>query len=104
ALAAGTGRIAALPHLPSVAEQTGFADFMGYTSNILVAPKGTPAAIVARLNDTINRIAGRREVIEKLEGLGLRRLPGTASEIAALMASDAAKYRRIVELTGLRRE
>jgi len=104
ALAAGTGRIAALPDLPSVAEQTGFADFMGYTSNILVAPKGTPAAIVARLNDTINRIAGRREVIEKLEGLGLRPLPGTASEIAALMASDAAKYRRIVELTGLRRE
>lgn len=104
ALAAGTGRIAGLPDLPSVAEQTGFGDFMGYTWNILVAPKGTPGAIVSRLNETINQIAQRRELVEKLEGLGLRPLPGSAAEITALVASDAAKYRRIVELTGLRRE
>jgi tripartite-type tricarboxylate transporter receptor subunit TctC len=104
ALAAGTGRIAALPDLPSVAEQTGFADFMGYTWNILVAPKGMPAAIVTRLNEAVNHIAERREVIEKLQGLGLQTLPGSAARIAALVASDAAKYRRVVELTGLRRE
>lgn len=104
ALAAGTGRIAALPDLASVAEQTGFADFMGYTWNILVAPKGTPAVVVARLNEAVNRVAERREVVDKLEGLGLQPLPGNASQIAALVASDAAKYRRIVELTGLRRE
>jgi tripartite-type tricarboxylate transporter receptor subunit TctC len=104
ALAAGTGRISALPDLASVAEQTGFTDFMGYTWNILVAPRGTPAAVMARLNEAVNQIAQRREVVDKLESLGLQPLPGSAPQIAALVASDAAKYRRIVELTGLRRE
>ena len=37
ALAAGNGRLPSLPDLPSVAEQTGFTDFMGYTWNVLVA-------------------------------------------------------------------
>jgi len=104
AVAAGSGRLPGLPDLASVAEQTGFAEFMGYTWNILVAPKGVPAAIAARLNEAVNEIARRPAMIEKLEGLGLRPMPGSAREVADLVASDAAKYRRIVELTGLRRE
>lgn len=104
ALAAGNGRLPGLPDLPSVAEQTGFAEFMGYTWNVLVAPRGTPANIVTRLNDVANEIAGRREMAEKLAAIGLRPMPGSPRDIAAQVARDASQYRRLVELTGLRRE
>lgn len=104
ALAAGNGRLPSLPDLPSVAEQTGFMDFMGYTWNVLVAPKGTPAAIVTRLNEAANDIAGKHQMAEKLEAIGLRPMPGSARAITDQVARDTAQYRRIIELTGLRRE
>ncbi|MFO1087894.1 MAG: tripartite tricarboxylate transporter substrate binding protein [Reyranellaceae bacterium] len=104
ALAAGNGRLPSLPDLPSVAEQTGFTDFMGYTWNVLVAPKGTPGAIVTRLSEAANDLARKREMAAKLEAIGLRPMPGSAREIADQVASDTAQYRRLIDLTGLRRE
>jgi tripartite-type tricarboxylate transporter receptor subunit TctC len=104
ALAAGSGRLPSLPDLPTVAEQTGFTDFMGYTWNVLVAPKGTPIPVVARLNEVANDLARKREMAEKLEAIGLRPMPGSAREIADQVARDTAQYRRIIDLTGLRRE
>ena len=104
ALAAGNGRLPGLPGLPTVAEQTGFTDFMGYTWNVLVAPRGTPPAAVARLNEAANDLGRKPEMAEKLEAIGLRPMPGSAREIADQVARDARQYRRIIELTGLRRE
>jgi len=104
ALAAGNGRLPGLPDLPTVAEQTGFTDFMGYTWNVLVAPRGTPPAAVARLNEAANDLGRKPEMAEKLEAIGLRPMPGSAREIADQVARDARQYRRIIELTGLRRE
>lgn len=104
ALAAGAQRLAALPDLATMAEQTGFADFAGYTWNILVAPKGTPPAVVARLNAAIDEIARMPAIQERLLGLGLRPMPGSAQQISAVVASDVARYRRIIEATGTRRE
>lgn len=104
ALAAGNGRLPGLPGLPTVAEQTGFTDFMGYTWNVLVAPRGTPPAAVARLNEAANDLGRKPEMAEKLEAIGLRPMPGSAREIGDQVARDARQYRRIIELTGLRRE
>ena len=104
ALAAGNGRLPGLPDLPTVAKQTGFADFMGYTWNVLVAPKGTPTAAVARRNEAANDLGRKPEMAKKLEAIGLRPMPGSAHEIADQVARDTARYRRIIELTGLRRE
>lgn len=104
ALAASPRRSSELPDLATVVEQTGFKDFSGYTWNILVAPKGTPPAIVARLNDAVNLIAKKPEVRQKLEGLGLSPLPGDVGRITALIEEEVARYRKIVEATGVRRE
>lgn len=104
ALAAGGQRLAALPDLPTVAELTGFADFTGYTWNILVAPRGTPAAIVARLNTAVAEASRLPATHEKLQSLGLRLMPGSAQQIADVVAADTARYRRIIEATGIKRE
>ena len=77
---------------------------MGYTWNVLVALKGMPGAIVTRLSEAANDLARKREMAAKLEAIGLRPMPGSAREIADQVASDTAQYRRLIDLTGLRRE
>lgn len=101
---AGSERSPTMPDLATVAEQTGFTEFTGYTWNLLVAPKGTPAAIITRLNAAVAEAAGKPEVQAKLEALGIRPLPGSAGKVSDFVASETAKNRRVIEATGIRRE
>ncbi len=101
---AGSERSPTAPEVATVAEQTGFTEFTGYTWNLLVAPKGTPATVIARLNAAVGEAARKPELQAKLEGLGLRPLPGSATEITDFVARETAKNRRVIEATGLRRE
>jgi tripartite-type tricarboxylate transporter receptor subunit TctC len=73
-------RIAALPDVPTVAEQ-GFPGFTGFTWNSLAVPSGTPQPIVERLN---------REVAAVLDMPAIReRLIGWGSEISAPLSPSA---------------
>ena len=101
---AGSERSPPLPDLATVAEQTGFTEFTGYTWNLVVAPKGTPAAVIARLNAAVAEAAGKPEVQAKLEALGIRPLPGSAGKVSDFVASETAKNRRVIAATGIRRE
>jgi tripartite-type tricarboxylate transporter receptor subunit TctC len=100
----GPARIKALPDVPTVVEQTGFKEFTGYTWNVLVSAKGTPPDVIDKLNAAINEISAKPEVIERLANVGLRTLPGDARTIAGFVAGEAASYRRVIELTGVKRE
>ena len=97
-------RLKALPDIQTVIEQTGFKDFTGYTWNVLVAAKGTPPAIASSLNKAINEISAKPDIIEKLANVGLRTLPGDAKATADFVAGEAARYKRIIEVTGIKRE
>ena len=101
---AGSERSKTMPDLATVAEQVGFTEFTGYTWNVLVAPKGTPASVIERLNATVAEAARKPEVQAKLEGLGLRALPGSAAEVSDFVARETAKNKRVIEATGIRRE
>ncbi|MFO1082562.1 MAG: tripartite tricarboxylate transporter substrate binding protein [Reyranellaceae bacterium] len=104
ALAAGSGRLPGLPDLPSVAEQTGFRDFLGRTWNILVVPKETPDPIVARLEAAAAALADQPGFAARLAEIGLRPMPGDGAAITRLVADDSARYRAVIERIGLRRE
>lgn len=97
-------RLQALPDVGTVIEQTGIREFTGYTWNVLVAAKGTPANIADLLNKAINEISAKPEIIEKLANVGLRTLPGDAKTIADFVAGESARYKRIIESTGVKRE
>ncbi len=101
---AGSERSPTLPEVATAAEQTGFTEFTGYTWNLLVAPKGTPAAVIARLNEAIAEAAGKPEVQAKLEALGIRPLGGSAAAVTEFVARETEKNRRVIEVTGIRRE
>ena len=44
------------------------------------------------------------EIIEKFAGFGLRTMPGDAKVAADFVAGEAARYKRIIEVTGIKRE
>jgi tripartite-type tricarboxylate transporter receptor subunit TctC len=59
-----------LPDLPSAHEQ-GLTDFDAYTWNAVFMPKGTPAALVNKLNDALVKVLDNPAVRERLYTLGL---------------------------------
>jgi tripartite-type tricarboxylate transporter receptor subunit TctC len=92
ALAAlSTARHPLLPDVPTMAE-SGFPDFVaGYWTG-LVAPAGTPAAVIQTLNRAVNEALRSPEVIANLRRLGASGAPGTPEEFGALIASDVKRW------------
>jgi len=94
-------RSSAVPELPTIAE----AGVPGYDVTQwfgLLAPAGTPAAIVTRLNGEVNRMLANPEVKELLSSRGAEPFPGTAAQFAEFLRRDYAKWGRVVKQSGAR--
>jgi tripartite-type tricarboxylate transporter receptor subunit TctC len=95
-------RAAVLPELPVV------ADFVpGYEASAwygLAAPKGTPGAIVERLNREVNAILARPDVKAQLADLGASLLPGSADDFERLIADETAKWSKVIRFAGIKPE
>jgi tripartite-type tricarboxylate transporter receptor subunit TctC len=100
----GAARMKLMPDLLSVQEQTGFKLYNPHTWSVLVSAKGTPPEIIETLNKAVNAALAKPEVIEKLENLGLKPLPGDVKAAQALVAAEIAEKKRVIELIGLKRE
>jgi len=99
----GTGRMLALPDVPTVAEQgvTGYEAGLWYG---FVGPARIPADIVKRLNTEIVAVLALPEIRERLLGQGVEARPTTPEEFARLIASDIARWAVVVKRAGLRAE
>ena len=62
----------------------------------VAAPAGTPPEALARLNTEINRILALPEVRARFENVGLDLIGGSADSFGRLIASDVAKWARVV--------
>ena len=89
-------RIDALPDVPTIAE-AGVADFEATQWYGIVAPAGTPAPIVARLNAELRLILESAEMRERLAALGALADPSTPEEFAQRIASERVRWREVVE-------
>jgi len=79
------------------------ASLPGYEAEswfVLVAPRGTPEAIVTRLSSEVDRILKKPEVIERFRGLGAEPVGGTPADLARHIASETAKWREVVKTSG----
>jgi tripartite-type tricarboxylate transporter receptor subunit TctC len=96
---AGAKRPVALPNLPTVAEQ-GLPGFDAASWIGLVAPVQTPAPIVARLSEEIQKILKSPDMIAKIHELGSE--PGTAfrDDFAAFMRAETAKWGEVIRVSG----
>ncbi|CAN5149516.1 tripartite tricarboxylate transporter substrate binding protein [soil metagenome] len=96
-------RTALLPDVPTVAEQ-GYAGYDLSAWVAIVAPKGTPPAVVNVLNGAINAALALPEVNARLIEIGAEPAPGTAAELGAFMAKDAKVWAEVVKTAAIKVE
>lgn len=88
-----------LPNTPTVGE-AGVKQFEADTWFGLLAPAGTPAPILAKLNSELNRVLKAPDVRSKIEAEGGQVLGGSGSDFATLMQKDLARWRVVVKDSG----
>jgi tripartite-type tricarboxylate transporter receptor subunit TctC len=96
-------RWSTMPELPTVAEQ-GFEGFMTGSWQGLLAPAGTPAPIVDRLNAEFGRALAAPEVVERLTAQGAEPRPGPSAAFAEFMRSETVKWAKLVREAGVKIE
>lgn len=70
----------------------------------MLAPAGTPADIVSKLNRELVRIVALPEVTEKLIAIGADPETGSPDDLKKLIASEIIKYKNIIEIAGAKVE
>jgi tripartite-type tricarboxylate transporter receptor subunit TctC len=95
-------RADAAPEIPTVAEITGYKDFDFTLWQGFFAPKGTPADVIARLNNEINKILADPATRAKLVDAGANVAPQSIGQFAAFVEAERAKYERTIRETGMK--
>src|SRR3954468_3007728 len=70
----------------------------------LIAPKGTPRAVVIKLNDAFNRALAMPEIREKIVGPGNEVGGGTPEAFAEFVAKEADRWPRMIKAAGIKVE
>jgi tripartite-type tricarboxylate transporter receptor subunit TctC len=87
-----------LPNVPTVAETV-----PGYEASAwfgMAVPKGTPRAVIDKLNKTVNEALADPGVQAKLAELGGTLIPGTPEGFGRVIASETDKWAKVVKATG----
>ena len=94
-------RHAQAPEIPTASE-SGLPGFeMGVWFGF-VAPVGTPKALIDRLNTEITNALRSSEIAERVAGLGLTIIADSPESFAAYVATEAARWREVVRVSGAR--
>lgn len=88
------------PDVPTMAEAgvVGY-EAMGWTS--LVAPKGTPVAIVNKLNQQVQQIMALPEVRQMMMNIGFEPWTGSPQDLERIIATEYAKWGEVVKTAGM---
>jgi tripartite-type tricarboxylate transporter receptor subunit TctC len=97
---ASVKRAVAAPELPTVAE-SGLAGFQVNGWNCIVAPRATPARVIARLNAEVVAGFNQADVVERLRKQSIDPAAGTPEQLAAHMRSEIVRYDRLIKAVGL---
>lgn len=91
----GSQRLGLLPDVPTF-DELGIKG-IGTVWLGFVSPRGTPAAIVARLNQEIERAVDSQEFRRASEGLGRLVTPGTPEAMTATIRDEIPRWREVVQ-------
>lgn len=92
------------PDTPTTAEQ-GLKGFEEYTQGIgVLAPAGTPADVVAKLNKALNESLKRPATAEKLRQLGAIVVGGAPEDFRNWLAKDAERWDRVIRAANVKVE
>ena len=97
----GGQRHPSMPEIPTVREaavpEYEVTGFFGY-----LAPAGTPAAVVRRLNETLNSVLKTQEIKDRLAAFGADVATGTPDEFQHIVRTELAKWGRAVTASGVK--
>jgi tripartite-type tricarboxylate transporter receptor subunit TctC len=89
------------PDWPTM-QEAGVKDVDASNWTALFAPKGTPQAIIDKLNAEVVKILNVPDVKERFAGGGVETIPSSAAELDARTKQDAARFKVIVEKANVR--
>ena len=89
-------RVESLPDVPGT-EESGIAGIEGDTVSGIVAPAGTPRAIVDRLNAEIKKAAATPDVKAKLSDLGFGAVASSPDEFGDRIKFEIAKWAKVIK-------
>jgi tripartite-type tricarboxylate transporter receptor subunit TctC len=98
-----TKRVDIAPDVPTFVE-SGVAGFEVIVWNAILAPAGTPRAIVETLNAHINRVLGQAELRDRLNALGLTPAGGSVAEFSTLYKREVARWAKVSKEAGVKIE
>lgn len=96
-------RVEALADVPTIAE-AGVPDYQVNAFHGFLAPGGTPAAIVTKLEKEITDVLKTPAIRQKLIDLGFDPVAGSAAEFAAIIDRDLPVWREVVRSSGIKAE
>lgn len=99
----GDKRSAAAPDTPTIAE-SGLPGFQAYAWNGLLVPTGTPAAVVARLNEELKTALAHPPLQERFGAQGFAATWTSPADAKAFLHNELSKWSRTVEVSGAKVE
>ncbi len=93
-------RSAVLPQVPTLAE-SGFADLIADNLQGLLAPAGTPAPIVDKLNKAVLQVLNTPEIRDQLQGAGFDLYGTTPAEFSKIIQDELNRYTQIIKKAGI---
>jgi tripartite-type tricarboxylate transporter receptor subunit TctC len=94
-------RMEVAPELPTIAE-AGVPGFESVVWFALLAPAGTPRAIIAGINDEVNRILRDPDLLAFYRNLGYGPLEGTPEAAGAHLEREIARWAKVAKEAGIK--
>ena len=89
-------RVAVVPELPTVNEALGLKDYELIAYFAVFAPAGTPADVIARLNQAVNAAANSKDIQDRFAPNGFSVEPGTPEALAQRNRTETAKWEKAI--------
>lgn len=93
-------RIPTMPDLPTMAE-AGYPAFEAVAWFGVLAPKGTPSPVIARLNTEFGKALAMPDIRQRLSDMGAQVAPDTPDEFGKFLVAEVAKWEPVVKRAGV---
>lgn len=88
------------PDIPTL-DEAGLPGYSGIAFNAVVTKKGTPKAIIDRLNKTITDHVKRPEITQKVYSSGIQPVTSTVEEFESFIADEKTKWSKVIADAGI---
>jgi len=88
------------PGIPTIAS-SGVPGYEAYSWSGVLAPAGTPADIVKRVNADMRKVLNDPETVKGMLAAGAEPMPGTPEEFGAFLQAELAKWGKVIKERGI---